>query len=736
MAKFILLMFICYHCGLDPVFGLLSKRNVSSESLSSLNQEASEGFLWNNIRLPQSVIPLEYDIFLHPNLTEARFSGKVEIKCVIRETTNFVVLHSKDLVISQTTLTTIPSNEQKEVRMQMKNDTDQLFLIMEDAIPKDAEILITIVFDGILGINGDGFYLSEFFTSNKSSRYLASTQFEPTSARKAFPCFDEPALKANFSMSIVREKKHISLFNMPRVDSIPRKNNLLLDTFQQSVKMSTYLVAFAVGEYKGKSKLTKSGVNMTVYYDRTSLMETVDFSLDAGGTILDYFNTLFEVSYPLPNLDMIAVPYHKAAAMENWGLITYRKPYLVIPINSGYRWKYRAVSVIAHEIAHQWFGNIVTMQWWDDLWLNEGVASFMQYLGLQAFDNDWSMKNFFTEKINSMMSEDFTNSRALNQPVAVPDFSIFNGVTYAKGASIVRMVRGLLGEKAFMNGIKTYLNQNKYSNVVSDDLWQALSNSSDDGIDLKAVMSIWMGERAYPLVTVRRNHSEIRISQEPFILKNNTTSRTTPIWTIPFQYGILDQHGHFSRKMFLLREETATIKISGHFKLVKGNYRDDGYYRVNYDHESWKAITDQLMTNHEIFSPGDRAHLLNDAVSIFARTKPLNMSVVMDLLNYMEKETDFLPWFSASHSFGILIKLRLKDIKPEVKVLMQKFATVATKALELIENQLQAKENNKGYKDAMKEYMVNLIRRINSRVSDSSPSTLRPSTDKFTQKMD
>lgn len=171
MAKFILLMFICYYCGLEPIFGLLSKRNVSSESLSSLNQEASEGFLWNNTRLPQSVIPLEYDIFLHPNLTEARFLGKVEIKCVIRETTNFVVLHSKDLVISQTILTTIPSNEQKEVRLQMKNDTDQLYLIMEDAIPKDAEILITIVFDGILTINGDGFYLSNYVDLNFIVRY-------------------------------------------------------------------------------------------------------------------------------------------------------------------------------------------------------------------------------------------------------------------------------------------------------------------------------------------------------------------------------------------------------------------------------------------------------------------------------------------------------------------------------------------------------------------------------------
>ncbi|XP_034325213.2 leucyl-cystinyl aminopeptidase [Magallana gigas] len=735
MAKFILLMFMCYHCGLEPIFGFLSKRNVSSESLSSFNQESSEGFLWNNIRLPQSVIPLEYDIFLHPNLTEFRFSGKVEIKCEIRETTNFVVLHSKDLVISQTTLTIIPSNERIEVRMQMKNDTDQLFLIMEDAIPKDAEILITIVFDGILGIDGDGFYLSEFFTSNKSSRYLASTQFEPASARKAFPCFDEPALKANFSMSIVREKKHISLFNMPRVHSIPRKNNLVLDTFQQSVKMSTYLVAFAVGEYKGKSKLTKSGVNMTVYYDRTSLIETVDFSLDAGGIILDYFNTLFEVSYPLPNLDMIAVPYHKMSAMENWGLISYRRPRLVIPINSGYQMKKSTALLIAHEIAHQWFGNIVTMQWWDDLWLNEGFASFMQYLGLQAFNNEWSMKNYFTTKILSMVNEDFTNSQALNQPVAVPDDRIFNGVTYAKGASIVRMVRGLLGEKAFMNGINNYLNQNKYSNVVSDDLWQALSNSSEDVIDLKAVMSTWMGERAYPLVTVRRNHSEIRISQEPFIL-NTTASRTTPIWSIPFQYGILDQHGHFSRKMILLREETAIINISGHFKLVKGNYEDNGYYRVNYDLESWKAITDQLMMNHKIFSPGDRAHLLNDAVSIFARTKPLNMSVVMDLLNYMEKETDFLPWFSAFHSIGIMNNLKLGDINPEVKVLMQKVATVATKALELIENQLQAKENNKGYTDDKKECLVKLIRRINSRVGDGSPSTLRPSSDQFTQKMD
>ncbi|XP_034325214.2 endoplasmic reticulum aminopeptidase 1-like [Magallana gigas] len=728
MNTFILLMFMCYHCELKPILAFLANRNVSSESLSSLNREASEGFLWNNTRLPQSVIPLEYDIFLHPNLTEFMFSGKVEIKCVIRETTNFIVLHSKDLVISQTTLTTIPSNEQKEVRLQMKNDTDQLFLIMEDAIPKDAEILITIVFDGILTINGDGFYLSNYVDSNFIVRYTASTLFEPIDARRAFPCFDEPALKANFSMSIVREKKFISLFNMPRVHSIPFGENLMLDTFQQSVKMSTYLVAFAVCEFEGKSKLSKSGVNITVYYAPTSQIETVDFSLDAGVTILDYFSTLFEVSYPQPNLDMIAVPDLKVEAMENWGLITYKRQYLVMPINSGFQKKHLSALVVAHEIAHQWFGNIVTMAWWDDLWLNEGLTTFMQYLGVHAFNHKLHMEEYFIEKIESMREEDSKNTRVLDQPVSVPDKRIFDRVTYSKGASIVRMVRGLLGENAFMTGINNYLNQNKYSNVVSDDLWQALSNSSEDAIDLKAVMKTWMEERAYPLVTIHRNHSEVLISQEPFILMNTTFSRTTPRWSIPIQYGILDQHGNFSRNIVLLREETAIINISGHFKLVKGNYRDDGYYRVNYDPESWKAITDQLMINHEIFSPGDRANLLNDAITfIRSRFQLLNMSVVMNLLNYMEKETDFLPWISAQSA---LLDLTPGDIKPEVKVLMQNVARKATKALELLRNQLQAEENKKEEEEeAMQSFLEKLIRSINVRTNDIPNTTLGPIID-------
>nr|XP_034325215.1 endoplasmic reticulum aminopeptidase 1 isoform X2 [Crassostrea gigas] len=715
MNTFISLMFMCCHCELKPILAFLANRNVSSESLSSLNREASEGFLWNNTRLPQSVIPLEYDIFLHPNLTEFMFSGKVEIKCVIRETTNFIVLHSKDLVISQTTLTTIPSNEQKEVRLQMKNDTDQLFLIMEDAIPKDAEILITIVFDGILTRNGDGFYLSNYVDSNFIVRYTASTLFEPIDARRAFPCFDEPALKANFSMSIVREKKFISLFNMPRVHSIPFGENLMLDTFQQSVKMSTYLVAFAVCEFEGKSKLSKSGVNITVYYAPTSQMETVDFSLDAGVTILDYFSTLFEVSYPQPNLDMIAVPDLKVEAMENWGLITYKRQYLVMPINSGFQKKHLSALVVAHEIAHQWFGNIVTMAWWDDLWLNEGLTTFMQYLGVHAFNHKLHMKEYFIEKIESMREEDSKNTRVLDQPVSVPDKRIFDRVTYSKGASIVRMVRGLLGENAFMTGINNYLNQNKYSNVVSDDLWQALSNSSEDAIDLKAVMKTWMEERAYPLVTIHRNHSEVHISQEPFFLMNTTVSRTAPRWSIPIQYGILDQHGNFSRNIVLLREETAIINISGHFKLVKGNYRDDGYYRVNYDPESWKAITDQLMINHEIFSPGDRANLLNDAIT-FIRFQLLNMAVVMNLLNYMEKETNFLPWISAQSA---LLDLTPGDIKPEVKVLMQNVARKATKALELLRNRLQAEENKKEEEEeAMQSFLEKLIRSMNVRAND------------------
>lgn len=723
MKTFILLTWVTYYCGVKQTLGHLARQTVSS-------REEPEEFPWNSIRLPQSVIPVEYNILLHPNLTEFWFLGLMEIKCEVRETTNFVVLHSKDLIITQTTLTTLPSNEKNDVRIRMKTDADQLFLLMEDIILKDTEILITIAFNGVLNVLGKGFYLSEYSDSNFGSRYLASTQFEPIDARMAFPCFDEPALKAKFSMSIVREKKHISLFNMPREDSLPYGENLMVDKFQQSVKMSTYLVAFAVCEFEGKFMLTKSGVNMTVYYAPTSQRETVDYSLNAGVTILDYFNTLFEVPYPQPNLDMIAVPYLKAAAMENWGLVTYQRPLLVIPKNSGPLKKFMSASVIAHEIAHQWFGNIVTMEWWDDIWLNEGITSFMQYLGLQAVNSNWSMEKRFTEKLVSMKFEEFTNSRVLDQPVAVPDFELMDTVTYSKGASIIRMVRGLLGEDAFMTGIKNYLNLHKYSNVVSDDLWEALSNSTENNIDMKAVMNTWMVERAYPLVTVHRNHSKVRISQAPFILENTTANPTTPRWSIPFQYGILDRNGHFSKQMLILSEETAIINVRDDVKLVKGNYGDDGYYRVNYDNQSWKAITDQLIRNHKIFSPGDRAHLLDDAVT-FTRTHLLNTSVIMDLINYMEKETDYLPWFSATAAFR---SIKFKPGDNEIKVLMEKVVRVANRALELIEN--QADKNDMDEVEVKKNVLVNLIRNIDAMVKYSSQTTLGSTTDQSTQGMD
>ncbi|XP_062606094.1 leucyl-cystinyl aminopeptidase-like isoform X2 [Saccostrea cucullata] len=644
---------------------------ISTDALSGHNLNSnSEEIPWNDIRLPKSIIPIEYDIFLHPNLTTWEYFGRMEIKCVVRNTTNFFVLHSKRLVLSTFTVESLPTNETNKVERYFYNiRTDQLYVEVENSLLQDTEIVIKIEFKGSLkNWNGYGFFAFEYFDTDNVTRVMASTMFEPIGARQAFPCFDEPEMKAMFSIAIVRDRTYISLFNMPLIHSTPFGDNLLLDTYQRSVRMSTYLVAFAVCDYASLSGQSKTGINVTVYTPHHKI-DLAHYALHVAVTVLDYFDNLFGIAYPIPKLDLIAVPHLKGVAIENWGLIMSDMSALLYdPLHPKYK------------DMHLWFGNLVTMQWWNDLWLNEGLSTYMSYVGMQAVNDTWSVENEFMMRSVSMNCEYVKGYPPLVHPVMVPDETEFNCMVYAKGGAFINMLRSVLGQENFNSGIKSYIERNKYSSVVTDDLWQALSN---DNIDVGFLMDTWVRKSGYPLVTVSRQDSLVNISQSRYFPRNfsgNGGSHSTERWVIPFVYGILDGNGNFTSNMLLLQEESGTIEITSDDRLLKGNFGDSGYYRVNYDKETWKVIIEQLTTDHHIFPVRDRAQLIDDVFS-FARAGLLNITVAVEITKYLENESDFLPWLMAT------LNLKLPDYpqnEENFAELKLRFCNVSRKKLEIM----------------------------------------------------
>ncbi|KAK0159807.1 hypothetical protein PV327_010880 [Microctonus hyperodae] len=620
-----------------------------------------EIFPWDNVRLPSFAHPTRYNITIHPNLTTLEIKGQVSIEFYVDRETNFIVFHSKNLTITGKMIQNRKGHEMKIGKFLEYTRHQQLYLELEDGkFRKRGNYSLYLKFSSQLASELEGFYLSTYTTSDGDKRYLATTHFEPTYARSAFPCFDEPQFKAKFKISIFRDRFHIALCNMPVVNTedagFYMGRGLLRDDFQESVEMSTYLVAFVVCDFKRVSQLTNRNISVSVYAAE-SMLSQAEFAVSTAVHLMDYYESFFGVHYPLPKQDLIAIPDFAASAMENWGLITYRESSILYDAQETSTVAHQWVAVvIAHELAHQWFGNLVTMKWWNDLWLNEGAASFFEYKGVNYVSPEWSMMDLFVLDITQtgLVLDSLTTSHAISVPVKDPSEieAIFDTISYNKGASILNMLEGFLGEDVFKKGLNEYLNIHAYGNADTNDLWTVFSKNANNTFDVKAIMDTWTQQTGFPLISINRDGKIITATQRRFLLtqKDNETDIDEPKsvynykWYVPLSYYTDKEPNNYHTVWMNMTD--VTFEIPEDVEYIKFNINQTGFYRVSYPEDMWNAIILTLMNNHRKFTPIDRANLIDDAFNL-CEAGEVNATIPLRLSLYLINERDYVPWATA-----------------------------------------------------------------------------------------
>lgn len=618
-----------------------------------------------SFRLPKEVKPLHYDVYLHPDLNKGTFQGKVTILIDVLDTRRFIALHQKELNITSTVLKTYDREENYELEVLdiVQIPKHEMFVVGTKDELHTGLYNLSFEFNGALQPDKIvGFYSSKYNDAQNRTRYIATSKFEPTYARRAFPCFDEPAFKAEFTVKLVHptgEYNALSNMNAECTEMNKPSQGLTTVTFAKSVPMSTYLSCFIVSDFVALTKMA-NGLDgrqfpVSVYTTRDQQQKGW-FALDVGVMIIEYYIKLFGIDYPLPKLDMAAIPDFVSGAMENWGLVTYREARLLFDSKSSATSKtYDILTIISHEFAHMWFGNLVTMSWWNDLWLNEGFASFMQYKSADGVFPGWGlMEMFLVEQMHSVFVTDAKlSSHPIVQTVSNPDeiTAIFDEISYKKGSSVIRMMENFIGPDVFYGAITAYLNKFKYHNAETADLFKILQDSSPDKLNVTAIMDTWTRQKGFPVVNVKRTGNNYMLTQKRFLADPDaqfdvSESEYGYKWTIPITY-ISNKTSKPALLWFNKDASYLLIEFKEPQEWIKFNADQVGYYRVNYETTEWNALNKLLQTAHTRLSVSDRAHLLEDAFSL-ASAGELEYEIAMNMTGYLSRESNPIPWSVAS----------------------------------------------------------------------------------------
>ncbi len=573
------------------------------------------------LRLYESFQPTHYDLKLTLEREKRLFRGMVTIIGNKIHDNQPITLHAKSLEI-----TSVSIDDQRNESFRL-DDNDALVL---DGTCPLGEHTIVIEFNGRITDPMHGLYPCYFEVDGQKKELLA-TQFESHHAREVFPCIDEPEAKATFDLTLTTETGVAVLANMP-LASQEEKDGALVSKFDTSPRMSPYLLAFVTGELQSKSAKTKSGVDVNVWTTRAQSLDSLDFALDVAVKSIEFFDDYFGVPYPLPKCDHVALPDFSSGAMENWGLITYREICLLADGNSGISSRQYIATVIAHETSHQWFGNLVTMKWWDDLWLNESFATLMEYLCVDAMFPNWKIwMSFATSETLAAVRRDYLPSV---QPVKVevnhPDeiSTLFDpSIVYAKGARLLAMLHRYVGETAFRDGLAHYFKTHAYKNTSGQDLWDALSTASQH--DIAGFMTPWLTQPGLPIVSLTRTS----ISQRRFVL-GGTNPTPDAIWPIPLASNQSDVPALLDVAMLQVAELPEDTRI---------NSGGRSHFITHYDDDDLLAFRIAAIASGAEINPADRLTLLNDA-SLLARAGYITAANLFELATAYQNETDEPVW--------------------------------------------------------------------------------------------
>ncbi len=544
-------------------------------------------------RLIEYFKPNHYDIILNVDRHTGRAKGYVKI--IGEPKKGLIKLHAKDLTIDRVKL------QDEIVKFTHKDDTLEI-----PYFPEIKEAVIEINYHFTLNTNMEGAYLSSYQYEGKEET-LISTQFESHYAREAFPCVDEPAAKATFSLTVeVPDIDDTVISNMPALETKKTKDGKVV-VFEETPRMSTYLLAFCVGRFQKKSTKNHAGVEITTYCTMNHPVESVDFANQIAAQSLDYYDNLFGTKYPLKKLDQIAIPDFEAGAMENWGLVTYRESCLLVDKTTTLSAKQYVATVVAHELSHQWFGNLVTMEWWNNLWLNESFANIMEYIAVDALHPEYNIwRDYYTATCRAALNRDaLPGIQAVQQDVSDPAeiSALFDGaIVYAKGSRLMLMLIREMGNKAFFSGIKDYFKKYAYQNTTGDDLWSSLQPYAK--FDVKEFMDAWISQPGYPVYTDG--------SQQRFLLTGETDDTK---WPLP-------------------------------------EIKDDmsGHYLINLSGDEFKEALD----NFDRLSLEQKIRLLLDR-ALLAKTSLVSSASLLELLPKFKDEQSYAIW-------GILASI-VSDLK-------------------------------------------------------------------------
>lgn len=570
--------------------------------------------------------PENYKLFLEINRKEKTFTGAVAITGLAAK--EQISLHQKDLLINSVKF------DGQDLGFQMDHENEAVHII----IGETGNVVLELAFSGQITDNMTGMYPS-YYTFEGQRKDIISSQFESHFAREVFPSVDEPEAKATFdlSLSFDQEEGDIALSNMPEIKVEERKKTGVW-TFDTTPRMSSYLLAFVLGALHGKSATTKKGTLVGSYATQAQRAAALDFSLDMAVRVIEFYEDYFQVHYPIPQCLHVALPDFSAGAMENWGLITYREVYLLVDENSSVASRQQVALVVAHEVAHQWFGNLVTMKWWDDLWLNESFANMMEYVAIDTIEPSWNIfEDFQTSGVPHALRRDATDGvQSVHVQVKHPDEinTLFDAaIVYAKGSRLMHMLRRWLGDEAFSTGLKAYFDKHQYDNTIGRDLWDALSAAS--GKDVASFMDAWLEQPGYPLISIKVEDDKLILSQKQFFIGEHEAKGR--LWPVPLNSNWIGLPDALSQEHLVIENYSQLAVANQDMGPLRLNTGNTAHYITDYQGQ----LLQGLLANISHLDTSSKLQVLEER-RLLAEGGQISFADLVPLLGQLKDDRSYL----------------------------------------------------------------------------------------------